>query len=439
MVIEPDAPPRVPRYCLHKATRQGVIYIGRQEVYLGPYGTPESLKHYAQMVARWQAGGPDAVIGDRLRGKLPPDLTVVELVARFVAWAKGRYVNSPKELSAFAVATRRLLRLHDDTPVRDFGPLALQAVRSVMVADDLCRNVVNAAVHRVRRIWKWAVRNELIEETLWRALGSVPALAEGEEDVRESDPVQPARWRQVRAVLRHAPEMVRIMAKLQILTGMRPGEVVQLRAMDIEKSNKGWLYRPPKHKTKTRKKHRVIQIGPRARAILEPLLPDDAEAFVFDPGRSLADYNARRAFLTKNVGPRPVAHDPALRQARRRARGALQRRFHAHYTVNAYRTAVRRACERVWPLPAPLARNVKESITSWRARLGPKAWLDVVAWRHEHLLHPHQLRHSFGTRIGNRYGEEQAQVLLGHSRLQTTAIYVQRDICRGRRIIAQVG
>jgi integrase len=229
--------------------------------------------------------------------------------------------------------------------------------------------------------------------------------------------------------------MVRAMVTLQILTGMRPGEVVRLRAIDVQKSNTGWLYRPPRHKTKSKGKSRVIHIGPRARAILEPLLPADAEAFVFSPSRALADYNARRA----HVGPRPPAHDPARRQARRRGRGAAPRVFDEHYTVAAYRTAIRRACERVWPLPAHLARCPGESAEAWQARVGPEAWLEVVAWRHKHLLHPHQLRHSFATRIGNRYGEEEAQVLLGHSRLQTTAIYVQRDIRRGRRIIEQVG
>lgn len=426
---------KLPRYCLHKATGQGVVYIGRKEVYLGPYGTEESLKLYNQVIARWQAGGASAVMGDRAKSNIPADLTVVELVARFVGWAKLRYARSPNELSAFAVATKRLLRLHADTPVHDFGPLSLQAVRSAMIADDLCRNVVNAAVHRIRRIWRWGVRNEIIDESLWRAMCSVPALAEGEEYVRESEPVAPARWRQVRAVLRHAPEMVRTMVKLQILTGMRPGEVVRLRPADIQMSKTGWLYRPPKHKTKSKGKQRVIQIGPRARALLDPLLPDDAETYIFNPRYSLADYNARRA----HVGPRPPSHEPAHRKARRRAKGSASRRLHAHYTVSAYRNAIRRACEHVWPLPADLARMVGESAEAWKARLGSDGWLEVVVWRREHIMHPHQLRHSFATRIGNRYGQEEAQILLGHARLQTTAIYVERDIRRGRRIIAEAG
>lgn len=423
---------RIPRYCLQRTSGQAVMYAGGQTYYLGLYGTPDSLTLYAQKVEIWRAGGSAALLD---RKGMREHLTVMELVAGFLVWAKGRYVKSPQELSAFGVAIQRLIRLYRDTPVTKFGPVALQTVRSLMVADDLCRNSVNAAVHRIRRIWRWGTRNELLEETLWRALLSVPALTEGEEGVRESDPVQPAKWRQLRAVLRLAPATVQIMVRLQVLTGMRPGELVRLRAVDVDRSNKGWLYRPSEHKTKSRGKSRVIHIGPRARAILEPLLPAEAEAYVFRPLCSLEDLYAHRPY----AGDRPAAHDPLRRRRQARARGVTPRHVGQRYSVEAYRRAVRRACEQAYPLPAHLARQDGESADAWRDRLGLDGWGQVAAWRKTHLLHPHQLRHSFATRIGNRYGQEAAQVLLGHSRLQTTGIYVQRDIRRGRAIIAHVG
>ncbi len=430
---------KLPRYCLHKPTGKAIVYVARKGVYLGEYGSDESLKKYNRIIERWKAGGQDAAAGNR-RLKAPLDLAVVELVSKYVEWAKGRYVDSPGALQKLSIATRRLLRLYAETTIENFGPLALQTVRSSMVAEGLCRSTINAAVHQLRAIWKWGVRNELIAETHWRALLSVPALAAGEEGVRESRPVAPAGWRQVRAVLRHAPEPVRIMVKLQILTGMRPGEVVMMRPCDIEKSRFGWIYRPPQHKTRHLGRRRIIHIGPRARALLEPFLPkmpDDSAAYVFNPRYALADYNARRRDARKKY--RSPSADPARRKARKRRRGVKPRKFAMHYTVGAYRTAIRRACELLWPLPAELARRGCESAEAWKARLGPAGQLAAAAWRREHLLHPHQLRHSFATRIGNRYSEEDAQVLLGHSRLQTTAIYVERDIRRGRKVIEQAG
>jgi integrase len=335
----------------------------------------------------------------------------------------------PPELRAVAVATKRLLRLYADFAADKFGPIALQAVRSMLVAENLCRHTVNGMVHRLRSIWKWGVRQEIVPETVWRALLSVPALAEDEEGVRESTPVGPAPWRQVRAVLRNAPGQIPAMVRLQILTGMRPGEIVLVRPCDVDRgSPASWIFRPPRHKTRSRGKQRIVQIGPRAQRLLTPLLDGaDPLTYVFRPELSM---------------PRPAPHHrqrAASRDRLRRRRRVPRRTVAQRFDTDAYRRAIQRACDRVWPLPAALACLKGELALAWKIRLGPEGWADVVAWRREHVLHPHQLRHSFATRIGNRFGEEEAQVLLGHSRLQTTGIYVQRDIRRGRRIIAQVG
>jgi integrase len=421
---------RPPKYSFHKASGQAVTYVHEKCVYLGPYGEAKSLRLYQQLVERWKVAGTAAAAGTR-KG----ELSVLELVHLFIVWAARRYVRAPQELSAFAVATKRLLRLHADTPVVRFGPLALQQVRSAMVLDGLTRSGVNAAVHRLRRIWRWGVSQELVHETYWNALKSVPALSEDEEDVRESEPVRPATWRQVRAVLQNAPQQVRKMVRVQILTGMRPGELVKLRPADLELSPHGWLYRPPKHKTKSKRKKRIIVIGPRAQKILAPLLGSDPAAFVFWPGHSCLDYCAR----PRKAGRRYEYTKLDQRRRRRRKLGARARRFAPHYSVAAYRRVVQRACEAVWPLPAELAREKGEPAKLWRARLGEEGLGQLAAWRKQHILHPHQLRHSFATRVGNRYGEEAAQKLLGHSRLATTEIYIERDIRAGRKIMAEVG
>ena len=93
---------KVPAYCLHKATGQGVVYINRREIYLGPYVSAESMQRYSQVIAQWQAGGTEAVCRDAVA-----ELTVLEPVARFGRWAQTRYTRAPQELSAYAVATRR--------------------------------------------------------------------------------------------------------------------------------------------------------------------------------------------------------------------------------------------------------------------------------------------------------------------------------------------
>lgn len=79
-----------------------------------------------------------------------------------------------------------------------------------------------------------------------------------------------------------------------------------------------------------------------------------------------------------------------------------------------------------------------ESSTTWRARLGEK-WADVLAWRHRHHWHPHQLRHTAGTELRKQHGVEAAQVILGHKRLSTTEIYAEKNVEAARKIMAAVG
>lgn len=74
---------------------------------------------------------------------------------------------------------------------------------------------------------------------------------------------------------------------------------------------------------------------------------------------------------------------------------------------------------------------------------------DKFAADQDALKPPWPLHHPFcvdarmagirGMQVSRLYSEEDAQVLLGHSRIQTTAIYVERDIRRGRRIIQDMG
>jgi integrase len=79
----------------------------------------------------------------------------------------------------------------------------------------------------------------------------------------------------VQAVLPVVSAPVRAMIELQLLAGMRPGEVVIMRAIDLDMTGPIWLYRPGSdqetgiHKTAWRDHERIIAIGPRAQEIIK--------------------------------------------------------------------------------------------------------------------------------------------------------------------------
>src|SRR4051794_37474251 len=98
-------------------------------------------------------------------------------------------------------------------------------------------------------MFRWAVGQQLVPADVLAELAAVKGLSYGRDGVRETEPVAPVPDDHVAAVLPHLPAPVRAMVQVQALTGMRPGEVVAMKAGEIDRSREVWLYRPRRHKT----------------------------------------------------------------------------------------------------------------------------------------------------------------------------------------------
>jgi integrase len=57
----------------------------------------------------------------------------------------------------------------------------------------------------------------------------------------------------------------------------------------------------------------------------------------------------------------------------------------------------------------------------------------VPAWN------PLQLRHTAATLIRAKYGLEAAKAILGHSRVETSQLYAERDLGRAEEIMKEIG
>jgi hypothetical protein len=117
------------------------------------------------------------------------------------------------------------------------------------------------------------------------------------------------------------------------------------------------------------------------------------------------------------------------------------------YDSNAYGKAIHRACCRAFKLPEALRPDTRrwndQRKAKYVAEHGQEAFdkhhAQVVAWFERHYWHPHQLRHTASTRVARMFGEIASQNLLGHSTLNTTAIYTERDWDQAARVMAQIG
>lgn len=92
--------------------------------------------------------------------------------------------------------------------MEEFGPKALKAVRQSFVDRGACRTYVNQLTQKIRRIFRWAVSEELTPPATYQALQAVPGLKRGRCTVRESEPVNPVPKEHLQAVKAHLSRQV---------------------------------------------------------------------------------------------------------------------------------------------------------------------------------------------------------------------------------------
>ena len=118
-------------------------------------------------------------------------------------------------------------------------------------------------------------------------------------------------------------------------------------------------------------------------------------------------------------------------QRARRPKPAPEREPGEAYTVRVLHRAIKVACARAFPHPT-LAGVA-------RANLSDADRGELKAWHKAHRWHPHQLRHALATSIRARFGLEASQVVLGHSRADTTQIYAEKNLARAGEVMREIG
>lgn len=384
--------PRVPGYCLHKPTGQAYVTLPVKPkpkiVYLGKHGTEESKVRYQATIGEWLGGG-SLCVPERPHDA-PRGATLDDLVKSYLDHAEVYYRKRGEVTSHIANVRAALDPLRIDDPAETFTVKRLKAYRAEMVAAGLSRGGCNRRTQLVVRAFKWAAEEGLVPEPIWRALAVVEPLARDRTAARETRPVQPADVEIVLACIPFMPPPVAAMVRLQLATGMRPGEACSMRMADVDRSEAVWIYHPESHKTEHQDRTRVVPLGPQAQEIIREFVRDSDAAHLFSPRAWMAD-------------TRPKA----------------TRIYADRYDKDTYRRAIDRACDKAFPPPDDM-----------EAR---------AAWRKAHRWHPNRLRHTYATRIRREYGLEAAQILLGHARADVTQIYAERDLKAAVEIAAKVG
>jgi len=324
----------------------------------------------------------------------PTDGTLASLVALYQSHCEEYYRGpSGQPTGEAANVSHTLSSLTEQfgaMQAADFGPVHLKRFRQGMIEDDLARTTINQRVGHVRRCFRWLASEGHIDASAAYALTVVDGLRAGRSEAREPGPVGCADDASVQITRTFASATVSAMIELQRLTGMRTGELVIMRPVDIDTSSSVWLYRPETHKTSWRGMERVIAIGPTAQIVLKPFLARRVNAYCFSPVEALAQHHKRR-------GDKPGRHRRDIPQIQPGDR--YDRRGYYQAIQHALRAA--RKAELLKPKPK------RRVIASW---------------------HPHQLRHTWLTRVRAALGPEATRAAGGHKSMRMVDRYAELDM-----------
>lgn len=317
----------------------------------------------------------DATRESRRKGP-PKGATLEDVAAAYCQHARTYYRRADgtptSEVANVETGLRLLRKLHGARAVSEMTHQDMLVWRDALVRAGDARVTVNRRVGIARRMMAWALDEGLVAAAAVSELSHVRPLRRGRSEARETEPVRPVADADFEAAVSRMMPNTADMARVGRLTGMRPGELCQLRWSRIDETRLPWVYRP---KGKGAEKNawrgacgipRVVLIGPRARAVLERHRGADVP---FSPARAVAELmEAKRAAATS---PSPVSRaDPHAV----RVPGTV-------WTTDGFAGTVEAACRRA-------------GVPSWS---------------------PNRLRHAFATDVRRSFGLEACRAVLGHS------------------------
>ncbi len=399
----------VPKYCQHHNGQAYVYHKAIQNschrLYLGKYGSEESLRRYRQFLKRLELSlQPDEL------PSLKSDPSVLETVIHYDEYAKLHYKRPDgiaKEYGQMRHALTFLMEIFGDELACEIGPKSLRILQRHMVKRDYARSYINRTISRIKRFYRWASAEEIVPPEHYHKLLCVRGLQFGEMGVREAEKVTSACPQSVQGILEYLPPVVGAMVQVQYLCGMRPGEVCIMRSDTLKTDEEVWWYTPHKHKNEWRGHTLVKAIPKAAQEILRPFLQSEGE-FLFSPMASWK-HGRQSAESTRTTKRYPSEIKRVQRRSASRRRRKNKRQPGEHYTTQSYGRAVKNAFK--------------------------KAAEDGL---HLESFTPNQLRHAILSFITNKINQEAAQRYAGHEKLDTTSIYVSKNLLELENVARQL-
>jgi integrase len=316
---------KIPQLCRHKKRDYAFVVdpeTGRQ-VYMGPWGTVEANRKYAAWVSDFIRRTKPVSIAS-----LSAPKSIGELVARWLEYCGQTYKRADGKPTGEIFACIRaaeLLQPMADKPIEEFTRAHLLDIRQQLIDRSLSKQTIKHYVSRICRCFRWGSDREWVDVDQALRLERLPTLR-GDQGVARKV-LRGIPRKHIFQILRNLKQSWRPLFLWHLLTGQRVETALAVSVQELNRQRTPWVYTPSQHKNLAKGLPLTIMVGPRARKVLEPILQDKSQGFLF-PGRSAlsgvayrgprqySGYAAAMTTACKHAGiphytPRQVRHTSA--------------------------------------------------------------------------------------------------------------------------------
>lgn len=305
----------------------------------------------------------------------------------------------------------RFMEPYHEWPVEDFGADELKSVQKALMKHKYSagktkkrytRRGINDTINCIRTIWDWGLGRKIAAIEQVQSLKEIKPLRMGQPNVHDNHKRRRVTEEEFWKVIRVVNPIIGDMLQLIWYTAMRPYEVCDMRPYDIlTDDTECWLYIPGRdrtpvgqHKTARFERAKVIPLTSDCQSILNSRIENfNSKDYIFSPTEAMREFQAQKFVKRKtplNCGNRPGINKkdhPMIKPGLK-------------YDHNSLCRACKRGCERA----------------------------DVETFV------PYDLRRTMATGTRSILGKEATKVLLGHTKTDTTDIYLLEEVQEAMKI-----
>jgi integrase len=273
-------PRRLPKLCRNKLKDFAYVTDPRtgNQIYMGPWGGVETQTKYAAWLADFVK---DMQIIPAIAAAPP---TIGHLATRWLEYCRQTYRRADGKATGevgICQQAASLLMPFADQPIDEFSRAHLISIRDQLVATGLSRSTIKHYISRIVRMFKFGSDREWINSEHILRLEKIPNMR-GDQG-RAKKVVRGIPRSHLFKLFRELPTGWKKVFLFHILTAQRVETALSVTADQIDQKRCPWQYVPRQHKGLAKGLDLTILVGPRARAVIKPLML--AKSFLF-PGRS---------------------------------------------------------------------------------------------------------------------------------------------------------